>query len=243
MRDQRRHRRVEAVALAELDREALGEVAGADAGRLEGLDQGERCLDDRERRAEPLGDLGEVGAEIAGLVDLVDERLADQADRRIGGREAELVGEVVGERLLAGDEGFEIVVVGADRRPASAPPTRFRPAAPAPSRSAARPWSSGKILPRSVSSLASIAVAAFEAGLQPFRRRRSPFSAARVAVGLGSAPAPRRRLVVALVALEQRVALELGLDIGDEVEIGELQQLDGLHQLRRHHQRLALAEL
>jgi hypothetical protein len=35
----------------------------------------------------------------------------------------------------------------------------------------------------------------------------------------------------------------LGLDIGDQVEIGELQQLDGLHQLRRHDQRLALPKL
>ena len=37
--EERRHRRVEAVALAELEGEALGEVAGADAGRLEGLDR------------------------------------------------------------------------------------------------------------------------------------------------------------------------------------------------------------
>ncbi len=44
-------------------------------------------------------------------------------------------------------------------------------------------------------------------------------------------------------AVEQRVLLELGLDIGDQIEIGELQQLDGLHQLRRHHQRLTLSDL
>ena len=36
--------------------------------------------------------------------------------------------------------------------------------------------------------------------------------------------------------------LELVLHIGREVEIGELQQLDGLHQLRRHHQRVALPD-
>ena len=51
-------------------------------------------------------------------------------------------------------------------------------------------------------------------------------------------------LAVALAAaLEQRIALQLGLDIAGEIEIGQLQQLDGLHQLRRHHQRLALPEL
>ena len=43
--------------------------------------------------------------------------------------------------------------------------------------------------------------------------------------------------------VEQGIALKFGFDIGDQVEIGELQQLDGLHQLRRHHQRLALPKL
>ena len=43
-------------------------------------------------------------------------------------------------------------------------------------------------------------------------------------------------------ALQQRIALELALHIGGQIETGELQQLDGLHQLRRHHQRLGLAK-
>ena len=50
------------------------------------------------------------------------------------------------------------------------------------------------------------------------------------------------RRVVVVGALEQRVAFEFALDIGRQIQAGELQQLDGLHQLRRHHQRLALAE-
>ncbi|MEY9981414.1 hypothetical protein ABH995_000751 [Bradyrhizobium yuanmingense] len=44
-------------------------------------------------------------------------------------------------------------------------------------------------------------------------------------------------------SLEQRVSLELLLHEGHEVEIGQLQQLDRLHQLRRHDQRLRLPEL
>ena len=44
-------------------------------------------------------------------------------------------------------------------------------------------------------------------------------------------------------ALQQRIALQFLLDEGRQVEIGQLQQLDRLHQLRRHHQRLRLAEL
>lgn len=44
-------------------------------------------------------------------------------------------------------------------------------------------------------------------------------------------------------ALKQRIALKLVLDERHKVEIRQLQQLDRLHQLRRHHQRLRLAEL
>ena len=56
MADQRLHRRIEAVALLELDREAFGEIARAHAGRIEGLQDGEHGLDVGERRAELLGD-------------------------------------------------------------------------------------------------------------------------------------------------------------------------------------------
>src|SRR6516225_4046982 len=54
-------------------------------------------------------------------------------------------------------------------------------------------------------------------------------------------PAPLSFSVILSQAFEQRIALELPLHVGGKVEIGELQQLDGLHQLRRHHQRMALA--
>lgn len=52
----------------------------------------------------------------------------------------------------------------------------------------------------------------------------------------------RRRIIVLVLAFQQRVALQFGLDVGGQVEAGKLQQLDRLHELRRHHQRLALAE-
>ena len=76
-------------------------------------------------------------------------------------------------------------------------------------------------------------------GLPMYRRARLGIGRRIVAgrgLGLGVA------LLGLGVALQERVALELALDIGDEVEVGELQQLDGLHQLRRHHQRLALPQ-
>ncbi len=44
-----------------------------------------------------------------------------------------------------------------------------------------------------------------------------------------------RRVFTLAVAVKQRIAFEFRLDISREVEVGELQQLDGLHRLRRHH--------
>ena len=62
-------------------------------------------------------------------------------------------------------------------------------------------------------------------------------------VRIGGGLAGHRRLRPVAGAVEQRVPFELFFDEGGEVEIGQLQQLDRLHQLRRHHQRLGLAKL
>ena len=42
---------------------------------------------------------------------------------------------------------------------------------------------------------------------------------------------------------QQGVTLELPFDVGGQIQVRKLQQLDGLHQLRRHHERLALPHL
>ncbi|MGY3454778.1 hypothetical protein ACVWW5_000228 [Bradyrhizobium sp. LM3.4] len=58
--------------------------------------------------------------------------------------------------------------------------------------------------------------------------------------GLGRGFA-RRGLVIG--PLQQRITLEFLFHERREIEIGQLQQLDRLHQLRRHDQRLRLPEL
>src|SRR5262249_29043864 len=45
------------------------------------------------------------------------------------------------------------------------------------------------------------------------------------------------------ISLEQRIAFEFPFDICGKIEVGELQQLDGLHQLRRHYEGMALPKL
>src|SRR5262249_2931503 len=58
--------------------------------------------------------------------------------------------------------------------------------------------------------------------------------------GLGWCLAVVRRLAL---ALEQRVAFELFLDLGGELLGGQLQRLDRLLELRRHDERLALTQI
>ena len=53
----------------------------------------------------------------------------------------------------------------------------------------------------------------------------------------------RGGVVARLGPVEQRIALDFLVDELLEFPMGELQQLDRLHQLRRHHQRLGLSEL
>ena len=108
---QRLHRGVVAVELAELDREAFAQIPRADAGRIEGLQRRKHGFDIRLRGAEPLGDLPQIGRQIAGIVDEIDQILPDHALHRRGEGDRELFGEMVAERHLGGDEGFEIVVV------------------------------------------------------------------------------------------------------------------------------------
>ena len=143
---------------------------------------------------------------------------------------------MVRERALGGDESFQIVLaillaagagagpVGVAGRRLGIRARRHRLAFIGRADLAVRP------LGRDVA-------AAGEAPLGPIGLRR---------FGGGGVPLRRLRLALGFAlarALEQGIALELAFHIADEVEVGELQQLDGLHQLRRHHQRVALPEL
>ena len=84
--------------------------------------------------------------------------------------------------------------------------------------------------------LGAIAAGRAVAAAPAFAIRRAACPMVRCRPAAPTGPRPR-------AAVEQRIALQLGLDIGHQIEIGQLQQLDRLHQLRRHHQRLALADL
>ena len=89
-----------------------------------------------QRRAQLLRDHRQIAAEVTGLIDEIDEILPDHALDRIGHRQRKLLGEMVDQRGLHRNEGFEIVVAVVAAAGAGRAPSRNSP--PAPRRSSAR---------------------------------------------------------------------------------------------------------
>ena len=235
--DQGLHRRIVAILLLELDRQAFREIARANTGRIETLQNAEHGPELGDAGTEFFRDRRQVAGQIAGLVDQIDEVIADHAPYRIDDFQGQLLAQPIRQRRFRGHEGFEIEFAVVAAAGADASPFRI----------AAR-----RVGYALAAGLGLIGGSVVDMVLGPLRfgfAVRRAVAAVPGLAGLGRlvgglrAVDAGRRLAVGVAGLEQRVALELGVDIGDQVEIGELQQLDGLHQLRRHHQRLALPDL
>ena len=79
--EQSLHCGIEPVAVAQLQCEALRQIAGEDAGRVELLEPGENRFDPRDVALEQLRRTVEPGAQVAGLVDQIEKVQGDHADR------------------------------------------------------------------------------------------------------------------------------------------------------------------
>ena len=264
MFDQRLHRWVVAILLAQLDRQAFAQIPRADAGRIEFLQDREHRFDVLGRRAEPLGGLAQIRRQVTRLVHQIDQILPDHALRGSGESHRQLLGEMAAERDLGGHEGFKIVAV-VIRRAAAPFGIGGRRGVLRGARGGFGRLLGKHVVEAGVQRLLDLGAAA-EIAVQPLFLDRLEIVAASpvgrsggvagtaieagtrvVAVGEFRAFrgrfAPHRRLGAVIGALEQRITLQFLLDKGRQVEIRQLQQLDRLHQLRRHHQRLRLAEL
>ena len=207
----------------------------------------EHRLDLGRRRAELLGHRREIAGEIAGLVDHVDQVLPDHPPDRIDDRQRQLAGQMVGERRRGRHEGLQIVIAILAAAAADAGPVRR---------------SRGRIRAGARAGLARVVGKfVFEIGAEPLLDRAAADLQVLVDAVRGAANVPGRiALAVELRgdrlggavdhprlafggAFEQRVLFELPFDVGGQIQVRELQQLDRLHQLRRHHERLALAHL
>ena len=106
--DQRLHRGIEAVAVAQLDGQALGEITRADAGGVERLHGAQHGLGTGQRHPQPSGDLFERLGEVPAVVDGIDQRMADDAVTAVGHGERKLCQQVVFQRSRGGKVGLEV---------------------------------------------------------------------------------------------------------------------------------------
>ena len=70
---QSRHRLIEAALVDQLQLQALGKIAGEDAGGLESLQRRKHDLDHGLAASQALGNLANIETQIAALVDRIDE--------------------------------------------------------------------------------------------------------------------------------------------------------------------------
>ena len=228
--DQPRHRRVVAVRLARLQRDAFAQSARADAGRIERLHQRQRGFRVRQRDAEIAGQLEQGGMEIARLVEQADEMAGDGGKTGIVGDRADLRAEMLGQGLAAAGAFVDRWAVLTRGPTDLAAPVGLVPAVAGVAVAVER----GRV---DVERLVDIGVAladelvrarAFERGAARLLGRFDP----------GDGHFGRR-----LADVEQRVGLQRLADERLDLEVGQRQQLDRLLELRRHDQRLGLAEV
>jgi hypothetical protein len=219
-----------------LQREAFLQVARADASRVEALQKRQRHLHGLDASPKLLGDGNHVAAKISGVVHQVDQVAADEAREGIGRAQQQLVRQMLGEtgglgqkipefravarRIVAGARGHVGQIAGGFAR---------------------------RVVPQ-------VLVRRFEGfgDGQLFVDRRGQIGTLGHLRRTGkrrlrAVPAPirfrERSPALVVTPLQKRVLLQLPIYENLQIEVGELQQLDGLLQLRGNNKGLALSQL
>ena len=230
--EQKLHRRIEPVAIAQLQRQAFCEIARENAGRFEFLYPRQHALDIRSGAAQLPGGRVAIDAQIAGLVEVLEQMRGDNPIDRIAKIGADLFAQVFAQAARTACRPLDgrLTVVAA---PGPVPGTPQIVVATVFVRAVA--ILAGRRLPVLGGIANNLANAASQ--LLGKRQRSGIHHAYRLA------GADRRVIALRLAGFQQRVFLDLGLDEFAQFEVRQLQQLYRLLQLRRHHQRLALPQL
>ncbi len=225
------HRRVETIAVAQLQCEAFGQVPGKNARRVALLQTGKYAFDPYRGATEPFGRAVEPATQIADLVELIEQVEGDHPVSGVAQVGADLRDQMFAERARTGGGLFDAGYVFAGETAVARRPKmgfragigEFEPAIAIAARGGA-PIIGGvgrDIGGKRLRQLQQLAVR----GSRPIRlvRRRDLFAVARR-------------------GFEQGVPLNLGLDKLRQFQVGKLQHLYCLLQLRRHDERLSLAQ-
>ena len=217
------HGRVQAVAFSQLQRQALRQAAGEDAGRVETLQDLQDRLDPFLRTAQGRGQLGQGPGDVARLVQQVDQVQADQPVHWVRQLDCELLQQVLPERRFLAEPLIQALAVV--RRRAAATRGAGQVAEGAVGRAVVVKLLRVRVERRL--RLFGHLVGRGQAGGILVRRCRLVFR--KRGVRLGVAP---------LLAFQKRVRFELAFDEFGQLDVRQLQQLDRLLQLRRHHKAL-----
>ena len=225
---ERRHGRVKPVPLDQLQPEAFGDIPGEDSRGLETLQDAQDRFEEGRVTTQALGGLDEIAPQVPALIHRVDQ---DPGCRKTGAVEA-ADGEL-GEQVVAQGRGprqaLGEIAVGLKAATAGAAPVN------GPARVLASGHVAGRPLPGGGLGL----MADVEPGFGP--RFGNPIGGeGRLRARIGR---HGLNIGIAVLARQEGVPLELGLDKGVELEAGQLQKLDGLLQLGRDDQPLSLTNL
>ena len=220
--DKRRHRRIKPVTFCQLYRQAFLQAARHDPGRLEPLHARQYGLYLRYGNAQTLCRFGQIRAHISVIISHIDQMRRNQAVRAGQRQIGQLIMQMLAKGLFPAGMGGRVKLLA------------IKPAA---ALARARPVHSAAGIARAGHIRRTVGIHRLAVCIERLvgNRRRGRIKA-QLAMGIGGLGLGRPLVLAAsfnaLVALQQRVTLQLFLDELGQLQIVELQQLDGLLELR-----------
>jgi len=245
MFDQRLHRRIIAVELAQLDGQALAQIARADAGRIEFLQDREHSASTSPGGLRAARTLGQGQSAGNRLIDEIDQILADHALGRPLKATRELLGQMPTKRHLAATKASRLYSSSLEAPP---PPFGIGGGGPRPGRcgGSLRRFLGKHVVEAGVEGSFDLGAAAEIRASTIFLRRFETVRAAdlglagRKILAIGGAGSSESRnsarfrgrfarqggFRTVIGPFEHGIALQLLFDESGQIEIGQLQQLD-----------------
>ena len=220
-----------------MEGQALLQIPGENPGWLEALQVPQHALDVAERAIHAIGNLVQIDPQVTRLVEVFHQGEGNHAVGRIVQLDVDLADDAVAQRLFGGQPVLKIKILTAFKATAAAAAPVFK----GDRRSDLRV---GRVIPP-----LPVVVNLADGGGTIIQRRQFRTGGGGFTGGItgrarhfGCGGVGRRGfrraagVRIALVPFQQRVLFQLAFDVLAELDVRQLQQLDGLLQLGRHDQ-------